>query len=160
MRIFRVFPLLVLLLLAGCSDQRATFEIQGGAHALSLIRITRFPWENSAQYSLVAARMPDCMRKHVLPDAGLNVKTEVYSPGNNAWIVRQGRRMFVTETRTCQGFASLDKAPEEGLGELVGTFEMRSGKLVFTAAPKAPVPAPESAKSADVVPADSVVPKN
>ena len=140
MRLSRVLPLLALLLLAGCSDQRATFEIKGSTHALSLIRITRFPWDKTAQYSLVAARMPDCMRKHPMPDAGLTVKTEVFSPGNDAWIVRQGRRMYVTETRTCQGFASLDKEPEEGLGEMVGVFEMRGGSLVFTAAPKASVP--------------------
>ena len=151
MRVFRLFPLLALTLLAGCSDQRATFEINGGAHSLSLIRITRFPWEKTAQYSLVAARMPDCMRKHAMPDAGLEVKTEVFSPGNDAWIVRQGNRMYVAETRTCQGFAKLDKAPDEGLGDLVGVFEVRGGNLVFTPAPKAP-PAPPVAPAAPAAP--------
>lgn len=147
MRVFRLFPLLALALLAGCSDQRATFEINGGAHSLSLIRVTRFPWEKTAQYSLVAARMPDCMRKHAMPNAGLDVRTEVFSPGNDAWIVRQAGRMYVTETRTCQGFAKLDKAPDEGLGELAGAFEVRGGTLVFTPAPKAP-PAPPAAPAA------------
>ena len=157
MRVFRLFPLLALALLAGCSDQRATFEINGGAHSLSLIRITRFPWEKTAQYSLVAARMPDCMRKHAMPDAGLEVKTEVFSPGNDAWIIRQGGRMYVTETRTCQGFAKLDKAPDEGLGDLVGAFEVRGDTLVFTPAPKAPpappvAPVPPAAPSSEASP--------
>jgi len=154
-RVLRLFPLLALALLAGCSDQRATFEINGGAHSLSLIRITRFPWEKTAQYSLVAAHMPDCMRKHPMPDAGLDVKTEVFSPGNDAWIIRQGGRMYVTETRTCQGFAKLDKAPDEGLGDLVGVFEVRGDTLVFTPAPKAPPapPVPPVAPAGEVPPA-------
>lgn len=161
MRISRVLPLLALVFLAACSDQRATFEIKGGAHALSLIRITRFPWDKTAQYSLVAARMPDCMRKHPMPAAGLETRVEVFSPGNDAWIVRQGRRMFVTETRTCQGFAALDKEPEGGLGDLVGTFEMRKGSLVFTPAPKAPAPAVAAVPGAPAGPAeDAGAPKN
>lgn len=134
MRISRMLPVLLLPLLAACSDQRATFEIKGSAHALSLIRITTFPWDKTAKYALVAARMPDCMRRHPMPNAGLNVRTEVYSPGNDAWILRQNGRMYVTETRTCEGFAALDKEPEGGLGALVGTFEMRNGLLVFSAA--------------------------
>ncbi len=47
-----VTPLLSLLalpLLVACSDQRATFEIKGSAHAISLIRVTGMPWENKAK---------------------------------------------------------------------------------------------------------------
>lgn len=136
--------LALLPLLAACSDQRATYEIKGSAHSLSLIRVTGLPWERTAKYEIVATRMPDCMRRHKMSQAGLNVKTEIYSPGNDAWILKQGARLFVVETRTCEGFAKLDKAPDDGLGPLLGTFEMRSDTLVFTAAPKvvAPPPAP------------------
>ena len=122
-----VTPLLSLLalpLLVACSDQRATFEIKGSAHAISLIRVTGMPWENKAKYTVVAARMPDCMRRHALPDAGLKAKVEVFSPGNEAWILRQEGRLFVIETRTCEGFAKLDKAPDEGLGAPAGVFEV------------------------------------
>ena len=143
MNFSRVLPLLLPLFLAACSDQRATFEIKGSAHALSLIRVTTLPWDKTAKYSIVAARMPDCMRKHPMADAPLDAKVEIFSPGNEAWIVRQNGRMFVTETRTCEGFAPLDKEPEGGLGGLAGTFEMRNDVLVFTAAPKVePPPAP------------------
>jgi len=143
----RVLPLLLPLFLAACSDQRATFEIKGSAHALSLIRVTTLPWDKTAKYSIVAARMPDCMRKHPMADAPLDAKVEIFSPGNEAWIVRQNGRLFVTETRTCEGFAPLDKAPEDGLGGLAGTFEMRNDTLIFTAAPKVePPPAPPSAE--------------
>ncbi len=127
-------------LLAACSDQRATFEIKGSAHALSLIRVTSMPWDDKAKYTIVAARMPDCMRRHALPEAGLKAKLEVFSPGEDAWILRQGGRMFVVETRTCEGFAKLDKAPETGLGDPMGVFEMRNDVLVFTPAPKPVAP--------------------
>lgn len=134
---------LVLPVLVACSDQRATFEIKGSAHALSLIRVTGMPWENKAKYTVVAARMPDCMRRHALPDAGLKAKVEVFAPGNDAWILRQEGRLFVVETRTCEGFAKLDKAPDEGLGPSVGVFEVRQDVLLFSPAPKPVAPSVE-----------------
>lgn len=127
--------LVVALLLAACSDQRASYEIKGSANSLSLIRVTGMPWEKTAEYSIVAARLPDCMRRHAMGKAPLNAKVEIYSPGNDAWIVKVGSRMYVTETRSCEGFAKLDKVPDGGLGPLMGTFEMRAETLVFTAAP-------------------------
>lgn len=136
----RFVPFLLLPLLAGCSDLRATFEINGSAHALSLIRVTDMPWQKTAKYSVVAARMPDCMRRHVMSEAGLKTKVEVFAPGNDAWILRQNGSMYVVETRTCEGFAKLDAVPEGGLGSLMGRFEMRGDNLVFTAAPKAETP--------------------
>ena len=51
--------LVVALLLAACSDQRASYEIKGSANSLSLIRVTGMPWEKTAEYSIVAARLPD-----------------------------------------------------------------------------------------------------
>jgi hypothetical protein len=132
----RFIPLFLLPLLAACTDDRATFEISGGAHSLSLIRITNTPWAKTAGYSVVASRMPDCTRRHAMPDAGLNARVEVFSPGNNAWILRQSNRMYVVETRSCEGFARLDAAPESGMGPLMGTFQMRGGTLVFVPAPK------------------------
>lgn len=154
----RFLPLLVLPLLAACSDQRATFEIQDRDRSLSLIRVTQWPWDSKAQYAIVASRMPDCMRRHALPDAGLDSPVEIFAPGNDAWIVRQEGRMYVTETRTCEGFAPLAKAPDGGLGPLAGTFRLRSGTLVFEPAPKpvappAPPPPPPPAPAAESAPA-------
>ena len=142
MSLTRLLALLLLPFLVACSDQRASFEIKGSAHALTLIRVTGFPWEKTAKYSIVAARMPDCMRRHPMSTAGLDARVEVFSPGNEAWILKQDGRMFVVETRTCEGFASLDKVPEGGMGPLMGTFEMRKDTLVFVAAPKVEPPPP------------------
>ena len=136
MRLSRLLPLLFLPFLMACTDLRATYEIKGSAHALTLIRETGFPWVKKAKYAIVAARMPDCMRRHPMSEAGMNAKVELYSPGNDAWILKQNGSMYVTETRTCEGFAKLDKVPDEGMGALVGTFLMRNDNLVFVAAPK------------------------
>lgn len=154
--VLRLLPLLVLPFLAACSDQRATFAIKGSAHALSLIRVTGMPWAKTAKYSIVAARMPDCMRRHAMPEASPGARVEVYSPGNEAWILKQDGSLFVTETRTCEGFARLDKVPEGGLGSLMGSFEMRNDTLVFTAAPRVePSPLPTTVEP---VPAQPVAP--
>ena len=66
--------LIVASLLAACSDQRASYEIKGSANSLSLIRVTGMPWEKSAEYSIVAARLPDCMRRHAIGKAPLKAK--------------------------------------------------------------------------------------
>ena len=132
--------LALLPFLVACSDLRATFEIKGSAHALTLIRVQGWFWEKTAKYSIVAARMPDCMRRHSMSTAALNARVEVYSPGNDAWILKQDNRMFVVETRTCEGFATLDKVPDGGMGPLMGTFEMSDDTLVFKGAPKVDSP--------------------
>jgi hypothetical protein len=134
--------LLSLPFLAACTDDRATFEIDGGAHSLILIRITSTPWARTAKYALVASRMPDCTRRHALANAGLNARFEVFSPGNDAWILRQGKRMYVVETRTCEGFARLDAEPEGGLGPLRGSFGMRGDAFAFAPAPQTPASPP------------------
>lgn len=137
------WSVILVLLLSGCSDDRAAFEIGASAqHSLTLIRVQTFPWEKTARYSLVAARLPECQRRHDLGAGGADSRVEVYSPGNDAWILRQGRRMYVVETRTCEGFARLEAEPEGGAGALQGSFQMRGGKFVFVSAPQAAEGAP------------------
>lgn len=138
----KIYGLFLLPFLTACSDERAAFQIDGSNHALTLIRQQNFFWEKRAEYTLVAARMPDCMRRHKLGTAALNSQVEVFSPGNNAWIIRQGKRVFVVETRTCEGFADLKEMPEGGYGAPAGVFQLERGKMVFVAAPAA---APASA---------------
>ena len=136
-RLIKIGVLLSWLLLAGCSDQRATFEINGGAHSISMIRVTSMPWDKTAEYSVVASRMPDCMRRHNFPERMLNARIEVFSAGNGAWVLRVNKqRMYVLETRTCEGFARLDAEPDGGLTDLKGVFEMKNDQFVFTFASK------------------------
>ena len=137
----KLLPFLLLPALVACSDDRAAFQITDSDHALTLIREQRIPGSKSALYSIVAARMPDCMRRHKMGTASMLAKTEVYSPGNDAWILKQGARMYVVETRTCEGFAKLAAEPEGGMGPLLGVFQNKKGVLTFVAEPKSETPA-------------------
>jgi hypothetical protein len=132
----KLLPLLLLPLLLACSDDRASFSITDSDHALTLIREQRIFGSKTATYFIVAARMPDCMRRHKMGSGSMSAKVEVYSPGNDAWILKQGARMYVVETRTCEGFAKLAAEPEGGMGPLLGAFQTQKGVLTFVAEPK------------------------
>lgn len=137
----KLLPLLLVPLLVACSDQRAAFEFGSPEHSLTLIRVQNFFWEKTAGYSIVAAHLPECQRRHDMGVGAADSKVEVYAPGNDAWILRQGKRMFVVETRTCEGFARLEAEPEGGMGPPQGTFQLREGTLIFVAAAKSEAPA-------------------
>lgn len=143
----KLLPFLLLPMLVACSDERASFQIATSDHALTLIREQQFFWSKTAVYTIVAARMPDCMRRHKMGPASRLAKVEVYSPGNDAWILKQGTRMFVVETRTCEGFAKLEAEPEGGMGSLLGVFQNKKKVLTFVAEPKAEAPAAPAAAS-------------
>ncbi len=138
---YKLLPLLALPFLAACSDDRATYEIDGTQHSLTLIRIQQFPWERKGEFAVVAAHLPDCTRRHAMDPAGMEIPVEVFSPGNSAWILRQGRHLYAVETRTCEGFARLDAEPEGGLGTPVGSFRSADGEYRFVPAPVATAPA-------------------
>ena len=131
-----LLPMLLLPLLVACSDLRGAFFIDCSQNSFRLIRVKYFFWKKTAAYSVVAARMPECMRRHDIGSGSANTRIEVYAPGNDAWILKQGKRMVVVETRTCQGFARLDEEPADGMGPLQGSFQMRGGSLTFVAAAK------------------------
>ncbi len=50
---------------------------------------------------------------------------------SGAFIIKVGKRMFATETQTCESFAKMDSEPPEGMGQLMGTFRIKKGELVF-----------------------------
>jgi hypothetical protein len=137
----KLLLLLLLPVLVACSDDRASFALTNSDHALTLIREQRIFGSKTAMYFIVAARMPDCMRRHKMGSGGMLAKVEVYSPGNDAWILKQGARMYVVETRTCEGFAKLEAEPEGGMGPLLGVFQTKNGVFTFIAEPKSKAPA-------------------
>ncbi|PKO49575.1 MAG: hypothetical protein CVU28_15725, partial [Betaproteobacteria bacterium HGW-Betaproteobacteria-21] len=60
-----------------------------------------------------------------------NTKVEIYQVPSGAFIVKAGKRMFATETQTCESFAKMDSEPPEGMGELKGVFRVVKGELAF-----------------------------
>ena len=119
-------------LLAACVNDGATYEIDGTReHVMSLIREQLYFWDDKLELALVVARMPACMRRHSLGSGTARTRVEVYQVPSGAFVVKVGKRLYATETQTCEGFAKLDAEPVEGIGLRVGTFRVRNGELVF-----------------------------
>lgn len=144
---FRLLPWLAPLLLAGCINDGATYQIDNtGQHNLSLVREQTFFWDKKINFYLVVARMPTCMRRHAIGSLAPKTPVEVWQVPSGAYIIRAARFMYATETQTCEGFAKMDAEPAEGLGELVGTFVTKNGGPVFEPAKKAPPAASTAAQ--------------
>jgi hypothetical protein len=136
--------LLAAPLLTACVNDGATYEIDNTReHTLSLIREQPYFWDSKVELFLVVARMPACLRRHSLGTGTERTRVEVWQVPSGAFIVRVGKRMYVTETQTCESFARLDAEPVEGMGELKGIFRVRKGELVFV---KEAAPAAEDAE--------------
>lgn len=122
--------------LSGCgSSDMAAMPIQGSDYSLTLVREKPYLWSNGWDLAVVVARMPDCMRRHHLKHAGDGTfAMDVFHPGDDGWILRQGKRWYVADTANCE-LQQFDDPPAVP-GELVGTFKERSGTLQFVPAAK------------------------
>jgi hypothetical protein len=121
-------------LLAGCESDGASFVIDGPARAVSVVRHKAYPgapWE----LATVVRNDPLCQRRHRMQDVTGSTKVELYQAAPGAYILRQNKRWYVVELKSC-GFEQFKEEPAQP-GELVGTFLMREGKFVFDAPAKA-----------------------
>jgi len=137
-----VLPLLAAPLLSACVNDAATYEIDNSReHTLTLIREQPWFWDSKVEHYLVVSRLPSCLRRHSIGALPGNTKVEIYQVPSGAFIVKAGKRMFATETQTCESFAKMNEEPPEGMGTLIGTFQVKNNVLVFvkedSAAPKA-----------------------
>ena len=112
---------LFLLPLAGCTNDGAAYQIDGQRHAISIVRDRMF-WEKQVNLALVVTRLPDCQRRHALQKVGAKAHIELWQPRQDAYILKIGNTMYVTETRTCEGFARLEDDPPGGMGVQLGVF--------------------------------------
>lgn len=127
-----LLPLLAAPLLSACVNDGATYEIDGTReHVLSLIREQPYFWDSKVNLFVVVSRMPSCMRRHNLGNGTPNTKVEIFQVPSGAFIVKAGKKMYATETQTCESWAKLDGEPPEGMGTLIGTFRVKKGELVF-----------------------------
>ncbi|MEY2633558.1 MAG: hypothetical protein RIR00_2212 [Pseudomonadota bacterium] len=139
----------LLPLLAGCINDGDAYLIDGKDHSLSVVREQRWPWDSKVDFLVVTSRMPDCLRRHLIASMAPKTRLEVWQPGNLTYVLRTEKQMWVTETRTCNGFAPLDEDPPGGLGSEIGYFQEKDGKFRFVAAEKPPAPpAPAEAQAA------------
>lgn len=127
-----ILPFLALPLLSACVNDGASYEIDGTReHVLSLIREQPYFWDKKVNLYMVVSRMPTCMRRHGMGSGTETTKVEVYQVPSGAFVIRSGKRLYATETQTCESFAKMESEPVEGIGKLMGTFRVKKGELIF-----------------------------
>jgi len=128
--------LLALPLLAACVNDAASFQIDGRDHSLTVIREQRWLWDKNVELAVVAARLPECQRRHALDQApAKEASVEVWQTGSTTFILKQAEKFYLVETLACEGFRKLDAAPPGGLGRKLGVFAEQGGKLRFLPEP-------------------------
>jgi hypothetical protein len=127
-----LLPLLAVPLLSACVNDGATYEIDNTReHVLSLIREQPYFWDSKIELYLVVSRMPACLRRHSMGTGTDKTRVEVYRVPSGAFIIKVGKRLYATETQTCESFAKMSEEPPEGMGKMIGTFRVVKGELVF-----------------------------
>ena len=131
---FLLLPLLAPLLLAGCVNDSASYQIEGNEHALTVRVIQDYFWSKDATLRLTAARMPDCQRQIALGQVSLSgLEIELFASGPNLYTLRSGEDVWQVETQGCSEL----EAPEADAvtGQALGSFHLdEHDKLVFEAA--------------------------
>ncbi len=124
------------LLLAGCENDTASWTVGGSTdNALTLIREQRWVWQRSSEVSLVVAHHPDCQRRHSLnPRPVGDAKAELYSSGQQLYVLKNGELWYAIDQRSCEVFFT-DPPAAADRGPLVGSFDYREGRLRFVAEP-------------------------
>ena len=132
----RSLSLLLPLLLAGCVNESASYLIDGSDHSLSVFVTQDYFWSKEIGLRLVASRLPDCQRQFKLgktPMADLNI--ELFSTGDDGFLLRAGDQMWQVETRNC---TKLPSPSENVQAQPIGVFHLNGAKkLVFEQAASA-----------------------
>lgn len=120
-----------LLTLQGCgSSDSASFMIDGNETAVTLERLKPWAWSEGWELNLTVRRNPECQRRHGLKVAmGEAPKVELFTPEPYVFIIRQGKRWYVTDLKSCRLQAFKEAPPEPGAP--VGAFQVKDDKLVF-----------------------------
>jgi hypothetical protein len=146
-KILTVVPLL--LLLAGCVNDSATFYADGTReHTLTVRRQQEYFWKDDAQYTLMAARLPDCQRAIPLGEMPLeDLEFELFASGDNVWSLRAGKYVWQVETQGCTLLSEGGNTTATGakLGTFVAAAKKTPMRFVAEAAPAAPAAAPAPA---------------
>lgn len=147
----KILTVLPLLLLAGCVNDSATFYADSTRdHTLTVRRQQEYFWKDDAQYTLMAARLPDCQRAIPLGEMPLeDLEFELFASGDNVWSLRAGKYVWQVDTQGCTLVS--EGGNTTASGTKLGTFVVpdKKTKMRFDAeAPGAPpASAPDAASS-------------
>lgn len=124
------------LLLAACGNSdTASFMLDGAETALTLERVKPYAWSDGWELQLTVRRNPECQRRHPLKaTAGETTKIDLFTPAPNIFIIRQAKRWYVTDLKSCALQAYKEAPPEPG--DPVGSFEDKDGSFKFVKIPE------------------------
>ncbi len=129
----KLFPILLFAaLLAGCTQEPAGFLIEGGNHSLTVERNKPYFWSDGWELDLIVTRYPECQRRHAMKKAGEKVRVDLYRTPTGAFILNQGKRWYVAETKDCRMQQFEDEPPEPG--EYLGAFRVKNDVFAFVPA--------------------------
>jgi len=129
-----LISLIAPLLLAGCVNDTASYQIDGREHALTVRVVQDYFWKTEGIVRLTTIHMPDCQRQIELgefPLAGLEI--ELFASGPGLYTLRAGEETWQVETAGC----TQREAPEANAvtGQALGNFHLDAdNKLQFEAA--------------------------
>jgi hypothetical protein len=135
----KILTVLPVLLLAGCVNDSATFYADGTReHTLTVRRQQEFFWKEDAQYTLMAARLPECQRAIPLGEMPLDLEFELFASGDNVWSLRAGKYVWQIETQGCSLVA--EGGDTTAAGTKLGAYVAEGKSMRFDAegAPAAP----------------------
>jgi hypothetical protein len=119
-----------LLVLTGCVNESASYQIDSNDHALTVIVTQDYFWSKQVGLRVIASRLPDCQRQFDLgktPLADLNV--ELFSTGPETFLLRSGEEMWQVETQNC---TQLGEPAADVQAQPIGVFHLDARKrLVF-----------------------------
>ncbi|QOY94376.1 hypothetical protein IM543_00105 [Massilia sp. UMI-21] len=127
-------PLLASLLLTGCVNDSASYQIEGNDHALTLRVVQDYFWSKHATLRLTAARLPDCQRQMALGEVSLSgLEIELFASGPDVYTLRAGEDVWQVDARSCTELEA--PAADAVTGEALGSFHLdERDKLVFAPA--------------------------
>jgi hypothetical protein len=114
------------LLLAGCTNESASYLIDGADHAVTVIVTQDYFWSKQTGLRVIASRLPDCQRQFDLgktPLADLNV--ELFSTGAETFLLRSGDAMWQVDTQNC---SQLPEPSDNVEAQPVGVFHFDAKK--------------------------------
>lgn len=135
-RYFRPLALLLLLPLAGCLQDSASYAFPEKDHAITLVRNQTWFWQDTMDLEVIAIRLPHCSGGTSVRDVSLEGTFKFYQAPDEypepLHLLQVGKRIFAVSTQSCRVQEFKETPPD--LGVKLGSFRVQDGKFQFIAA--------------------------
>jgi hypothetical protein len=134
--LLRALVLSALPLIAACENSATSMTVDNKDHSLVLVREQPYFWNDEVKQYIVVSRLPACQRRmNIHPDKVAMTPVSVFDANHPLlWALNQGGQWYLASTEECK-VQNWDAPNPQQLGSVVGRFEQRNGKTVFTPSP-------------------------